>query len=81
MGERIPITVPQLGVVEEIVVVEWLAASGDDVAAGTPVVVIETEKAETELEAPASGVLEIAVAAGDDEHPVGTVLGHVRTGS
>ena len=79
MSDRIPITVPQLGVVEEIIVVEWLLPDGSAVDAGTPVVVIETEKAETELEAPASGKLEIAVQAGDDEHPVGAVLGHVLT--
>lgn len=77
MPERTPIRVPQLGVVEEIVVLEWLAAPGDPVAAGDPIVLIETEKAETELEAPADGTLEITVEAGDDEHPVGTVLGHV----
>lgn len=77
MGGRIPIAVPQLGVVEEIVVVEWIYGSGDAVTAGEPIVVIETEKAETEIEAPATGILDIAVEAGDDEHPVGTVLGHV----
>lgn len=79
MADRVPIRVPQLGVVENIVVLEWLAASGEAVAAGDPIVLIETEKAETELEAPAAGTLEISVAAGDEEHPVGTVLGHVIT--
>ena len=79
MADRIPIAVPQLGVVEEIVVIEWLAATGDLVAADAPVVVIETEKAETEIEAPASGTLEIDIPAGDQEYPVGTVLGHVVT--
>lgn len=79
MAERIPIAVPQLGVVEEIVVVEWLFEAGTTVEAGAPVVVIETEKAETELESPAAGTLEIVVAPGDDEYPVGTVLGHILT--
>jgi len=79
MTERVPIAVPQLGVVEEIVVLEWLFASGDSVVADTPLVIIETEKAETELESPASGTLEIAIEAGDDEYPVGTILGHVVT--
>lgn len=78
MADRTPITVPQLGVVEEIVVVEWLFETGDAVQAGAPVVVIETEKAETEIESPASGTLEITVPAGDDEHPVGAVLGYVE---
>ena len=72
-----PITVPQMGVVEEIVVVEWLAADGDELHAGDGVVVVETDKAETTLPAPASGILDIAVAASDAEVPVGTVLGHI----
>jgi pyruvate/2-oxoglutarate dehydrogenase complex dihydrolipoamide acyltransferase (E2) component len=79
LSERIPIPVPQLGVDENIVVVEWLVAAGAAVEAGTPVVVIETEKAETELEAPAAGTVEITVEPGDDEYTVGTVLGHVVT--
>jgi pyruvate dehydrogenase E2 component (dihydrolipoamide acetyltransferase)/2-oxoglutarate dehydrogenase E2 component (dihydrolipoamide succinyltransferase) len=79
MAARIPVVVPQLGVVEWIVVVEWIYATGDAVAAGEPIVVIETEKAETEIEAPADGTLEIVVDAGDEEHEVGTVLGYVVT--
>ena len=77
MGMRIPITVPQLGTVESIVVIEWLVAGGERVEAGAPVVSIETEKAETEIESPASGTLEIGIEAGEDEHDVGTVLGHI----
>lgn len=79
MSERVPLLVPQLGVVEEIVVLEWLHESGAAVTTGTPVVVIETEKAEMELEAPADGSLEIVIDAGDTEVPVGAVLAYVGT--
>lgn len=79
-ASKVPITVPQMGVVEEVLVVEWLVADGDRVAAGAPVVVIDTDKAATELVAPASGILEIAVATSEEEVPVGTVLGHVLVG-
>lgn len=69
------LAVPQMGVVEQVLVVEWLVDDGSTVAAGDPVVVIDTDKAETELEAPASGCLTILVAASDeDEVAVGTVL-------
>ncbi len=69
------VVVPQMGVVERVLVVEWLVDDGSAVAAGDPVVVIDTDKAETELEAPASGRLRILVAASDeDEVAVGTVL-------
>ncbi len=69
------LVVPQMGVVEQVLVVEWLVDDGSEVATGDPVVVVDTDKAETELEAPASGRLKILVEAGDeDEVAVGTVL-------
>lgn len=72
------LVVPQMGVVEQVLVVEWLVYDGSTVAAGDPVVVIDTDKAETELEAPVSGRLTILVAASDeDEVAVGTVLATV----
>ena len=69
--------IPQMGVVEQVLVVEWLVADGSLVAAGESVVVIDTDKAETELEAPASGRLRVLVPAGDEEVAVGTVLATV----
>ena len=73
-----PIVTPQLGLVEEIVVLEWLRSEGDSVMAGEPVVLLETEKTQTEVEAPASGTLRIEVPAGPDVIPVDTILGHVE---
>ena len=74
------LTIPQMGVVEQVLVVEWLVEDGSLVAAGESVVVIDTDKAETELEAPASGRLHVLVPAGDEEVAVGTVLATVSTG-
>ena len=68
-----------MGVVEEVAVLEWLYPNGAIVVLGQPVVVIATDKAEVELEAPADGVLEIEVPAGDEEVPVLTVLANVVT--
>lgn len=79
MTGGVPLAVPQMGVVEEIVVLEWLVDDGAAVFAGDAVVLIETEKAETELDAPASGKLEILVAPSDEEVPVGTVLANIVT--
>jgi pyruvate/2-oxoglutarate dehydrogenase complex dihydrolipoamide acyltransferase (E2) component len=73
-----PIVIPQLGLVEEVVVLEWLKADGDDVTAGETIVLLETEKTQTEVESPASGTLRIAVAAGPDVIPVETVLGEIE---
>ena len=79
MNERVPLSIPQLGVIEDVVVLEWLRESGTTVATGDRVVLVETDKAETELESPADGVLEIVVAASDTEVPVGSVLAYVVT--
>ena len=72
-----PIVIPQYGLVEEVVVLEWLRADGDEVLAGEMIVLLETEKTQTEVEAPATGTLRIAVAAGPDVIPVDTVLGEI----
>ena len=76
-ANRVPLTVPHMGVVEEVVVVEWLVDSGDRVSAGQEVVVVETEKAEVTLEAPAGGTMDITVAASDFEVPVGATLAYI----
>ncbi len=68
-----------MGVVEEVVVLEWLYPNGAVVALCQSVVVIATDKAEVELEAPADGVLEIEVPAADEEISVLTVLANVVT--
>ena len=72
--ETVPILVPQMGVVEEVFVVEWLVEDGQSVLAGQPVVVIESEKAEVEVEA---GAAEVIVVPGEEPVPVGTLLGSV----
>lgn len=72
--EGTPLRVPQMGVVEEVIVLEWLVEDGAAVTAGQEVVMVETEKAEVGLEAPAAGVIRIQVPASDAEVAVGSVL-------
>jgi len=76
-SEEVLLVVPQMGVVEEVVVLEWLVEDGAEVRKGDSVVVVETEKADTELEAPASGRIEILIPAGDDEVSVGHALARI----
>jgi len=73
-----PVVIPQAGLVEEVVVLEWLENDGARVEAGDALVLLETEKTQTEVEAPASGILRIAVPAGPDAIPVDTVLGEIE---
>jgi pyruvate/2-oxoglutarate dehydrogenase complex dihydrolipoamide acyltransferase (E2) component len=73
-----PIVIPQQGLVEEVVVLEWLRPDGAEVTDGEPIVLVETEKTQTEVVAPAGGRLRIAVQAGPDAIPVDTVLGEIE---
>ena len=58
-------------------IVEWLKREGDSVAEGEPVVSVETDKTEVEIQAPQSGILRrILVGEGEDAN-VGTPLGIV----
>lgn len=58
-------------------VVAWPVAPGERVVKGRPVVVIESEKAEVEVEAIASGVLRHVYVAAGETVPCGTLLGAI----
>jgi 2-oxoglutarate dehydrogenase E2 component (dihydrolipoamide succinyltransferase) len=72
---------PQMGVsVAEGTVAEWRKQPGDRVEADEPICVISTDKIDTDVPAPASGVLvEILVPEGETVD-VGTVLARIDTG-
>jgi pyruvate dehydrogenase E2 component (dihydrolipoamide acetyltransferase) len=55
-------------------VVEWLKHEGDPVHKGDPLVTIETDKATSDLEAPATGTLFAISVAEGEEVPAGTLL-------
>jgi pyruvate dehydrogenase E2 component (dihydrolipoamide acetyltransferase) len=57
-------------------VISWLKQQGDQVVEGEPIVEVEADKANHELEAPASGTLEIVAAEGD-EVEVGGLLARI----
>ncbi|MCB4769673.1 acetoin dehydrogenase dihydrolipoyllysine-residue acetyltransferase subunit [Ancylobacter sp. Lp-2] len=63
---------------ESVVVVAWHKQPGEAVAAGDLVVTVETAKAATDIEAPASGVLDQIRAKIGEEVAVGSVLGVIR---
>jgi pyruvate/2-oxoglutarate dehydrogenase complex dihydrolipoamide acyltransferase (E2) component len=75
----IAVTMPQMGVsIAEATVVEWKKQPGDAVEADEPLLEISTDKAETELPAPATGRLaEVIVEAGETVD-VGTVLARIE---
>jgi pyruvate dehydrogenase E2 component (dihydrolipoamide acetyltransferase) len=73
-----PIAMPKLGMsMQEGRVVAWPLALGAAVARGQIVLVIESEKAEVEIEATASGFLRHLYVAVDATVPCGTLLGAI----
>jgi pyruvate dehydrogenase E2 component (dihydrolipoamide acetyltransferase) len=67
---------PQLGLtMEKGTILQWLKAEGERIDKGQPVVLVQTEKVEYEVEAPATGTLLKVVAGEGSELPVGGLMG------
>ena len=75
------VSMPKLGMtMEEGVVIDWPLAIGGAVEKGDIVLVIESEKAEVEIEAPASGVLRHIYIEAGETVPCGTLLAAITDG-
>jgi 2-oxoglutarate dehydrogenase E2 component (dihydrolipoamide succinyltransferase) len=61
----------------EGIVTRWLKQKGDRVEAGEPLVEVETDKVNSELEAPISGVLSEVLASTGETVPVGHVIARI----
>ncbi|HSP96179.1 MAG TPA: lipoyl domain-containing protein, partial [Candidatus Dormibacteraeota bacterium] len=73
-----PIAMPRLGMsMKEGRVVLWPVPLGGRVTKGAPVVVIESEKTEVEIDATQRGVLRHIYVAADATVPCGTLLGAI----
>jgi pimeloyl-ACP methyl ester carboxylesterase len=76
----IPVLMPKLGMtMEEGIVVAWHVAAGGRVARGAPLLVIESEKTEAEIEATASGVLRHVYVPAGAKAPCGALLAALTT--
>ena len=70
------VVVPMLGItVENGKIVEWLKKEGDPVEKGEIIFIVEVEKATTEVESPAGGILAKIIVEAGIEVPVLTVVG------
>lgn len=70
--------IPRLAVsMTEGTIREWLVEDGTAVTAGQPIYLLETEKTEAEIEAPADGVLRIEAETGEVLE-VGTPIGEIE---
>src|SRR2546423_7727911 len=77
-GTTVQITMPQMGEsVTEGTILEWLKQVGDEVEAEEGIVEVSTDKVDTEVPAPAAGILTRILVEPDETVPVGTVLGEI----
>jgi pyruvate dehydrogenase E2 component (dihydrolipoamide acetyltransferase) len=66
VASAVAVRMPRLSdSMEEGTIVRWVKSDGDTVAAGEPIVEIETDKATMEYEAEAAGVLEVVAGEGE----------------
>jgi pyruvate dehydrogenase E2 component (dihydrolipoamide acetyltransferase) len=72
------VTMPVLGLtMEQGAIVAWLKEVGDQVEAGEPLFMVETDKATSDAPAPASGTLARIVSAEGDTVAVGAVIAYL----
>ncbi len=76
----IEVTMPKWGVtMEEGTLQFWLKKPGDTIEEGAPLFVAETDKANAEVESPATGVLGETLVGEGQVVPPGTVLARIYT--
>ncbi len=77
----VEVTMPQMGEsVVEGTIAKWLVKEGDQVAEDEPLCEISTDKVDTEIPSPVSGVIAKIVAAEGETLPVGAVLAMIEEG-
>jgi pyruvate/2-oxoglutarate dehydrogenase complex dihydrolipoamide acyltransferase (E2) component len=79
MTKRIPVSLPKLTMATiEATFIEWLVEDGQEVAEEQPLYLVATDKVETEVMAPAAGVLRHGEAVPETLYPVGTQLATIE---
>jgi pyruvate dehydrogenase E2 component (dihydrolipoamide acetyltransferase) len=81
-GTVVDVVMPQMGVsVSEGTVTRWLRNVGDTIEADQPLLEISTDKVDTEVPSPGSGVLQEIFVQEGETVPVGTVVGRIGAGA
>lgn len=78
-GELIEVTIKDPGDTVEVEVISLMVSVGDSVTEGSPLMEVATDKANTDIEAPADGVIEQLHVAEGDIIEVDKVLAVLRT--
>jgi pyruvate dehydrogenase E2 component (dihydrolipoamide acetyltransferase) len=80
-GTVVDVVMPQMGVsVSEGTITRWLRSVGDPIAADEPLLEISTDKVDTEVPSPGSGVLQEILVQEGETVPVGTVIARIGAG-
>lgn len=76
-----PIYMPKFGMtMTEGVIVAWHKQVGDPIKQGEPLVTVQTEKVDTEIESTVNGVVVALQYQVDDEAPVGGIIAYIEVG-
>jgi pyruvate/2-oxoglutarate dehydrogenase complex dihydrolipoamide acyltransferase (E2) component len=76
-----PVQIPKLGFsMTEGTIGEWLVADGDVVDLGQILYRLETDKVETDVEAPAGGVIRL-IGEASETYPVGSLVAEITSES
>ncbi len=76
---REPIYMPKFGLtMTEGLIVEWLKKEGDPVNEGDALLTVQTEKVDTDINAPATGTLVSIQYEAGDEAPVGDIIAYIE---
>ena len=74
-GTAVDVVMPQMGVsVSEGTITKWLKSEGEEIAADEALLEISTDKVDTEVPSPASGVIQQILAQEGETVPVGTKI-------
>ena len=80
-GTVVEVVMPQMGVsVSEGTVTKWLKHVGDTIAADEPLLEISTDKVDTEVPSPGSGVLQEILVQEGETVAVGTIVARIGIG-
>ncbi len=75
----VEVTMPKFGLtMSEANIVKWLKKEGDPIRTGEALLEIETEKVLTEIESPASGIVEKILQPEGTAAPVGAAIAYIR---
>jgi len=80
-GTAVDVVMPQMGVsVSEGTITKWLKSEGEEIAADEALLEISTDKVDTEIPSPASGVVQQILAQEGETVPVGTKIAVISPG-